>query len=320
MALFKYIVSSTPTNVTDFKGDVAKVLTGEYDPNELSKNCDKKSGFVEASTPLAEDRQFTLVKHDSEYTIVKRPHSKIPSRDLFVDIVTPTNKMIRLASLGNFDGGRVDPASNLTNTSLKFNQSCLSLVAGAVIYIGITETNVFVCAHNGSNTAMHGELFELSSDNGFFSYETAPKDTIFAMELCSPYYSSAVNLPRACGKTSTPVLHERPDYLMTVVQHLQYTFPLPSRPVTYMSNAFYPLPLPGGKQGLPLMPARPQPVNGHVCGSQYAMGGVYQAGVRAIGSMLGKTIRNKDVGNLLVLSVHSNSNGNSYQNLYIAGV
>ncbi|MBL4832658.1 MAG: hypothetical protein JKY26_01680 [Pseudomonas sp.] len=319
--LFKYVVATIPTSKEDFRQDVAKILTGELDPANLSNNCHKTlSGYVAESRPITAGREFELVKNDSIDSIVKRKHSQFATKDIFIDIRTNGTNKIRLACLGGFLADtRIMPAVGYTTVS--YGQTCTTTTAERVIYIGVTDCCVFITNNLGYYTALHGELFERTADNGIFSYAGAPEDASFAMEVYISNKTGVVRMPRGCGSISDASLSNRPQFLLAQNNSISYTFKDIVRTNTSLVSATYPLPLPQNKWGLPLYPATCQPVHGTVLPPQYLFGDLHQAPVSIVVSILGKSLLDETLGSVLVLSAStSNINSTRDNTFYIPGV
>lgn len=319
--LFKYVVATIPTSKEDFRQDVAKILTGELDPNNLSMNCHKTdSGFVPESRPLTVGREFVIVKNDAVDSIVKRKHSQFATKDIFIDIRTNAANRIRLACLGGFLANtRITPAVGYTSTA--YGQQCMTAISERVIYIGVTDCCVFITNNLGSYTALHGELFERAADNGIFSYVGAPEDASFAMEVYASTGVGTVNMPRGGGSPSHATLSYRPQFLQAQNTQMSIVFKDVTRTNSSLTGNVYPLPLPKNKWGIPLYPATCQPINGSIVPPQYLFGDIHQAPVTTLVSILGKSLNDETLGSVLVLSA-STSNTNSVRDntFYIPGV
>lgn len=322
--LFKYVVAAIPTSKEDFRQDVAKILTGELDPANLSMNCHKvSSGYVAESRPITAGREFEIVKNDSIDSIVKRKHSRFSTKDIFIDIRTNAANSVRLACLGGFAGNtRINPATQYASGSIYYNQTQKVTTANTIIYIGVTDCCVFITNSLGCYTAMHCELFERAANNGIFSYAGASEDASFAMEILYHQSCGSVNMPKGVGTIDNPTVHYRPQHLLTQNNTLSAAFSSANAPNnTLLSTTVFPLPLPDNKWGIPLRAAICQPVNAAYTPPQYLFGNIHQSNVKGVASLLGKSLANDTLGSVLVLTPYlSATTPNSHHVFYIPEV
>jgi hypothetical protein len=322
MALFKYVVAESPTNKEDFVKDVVKILGGERDLANLSANCNGPlSGHVSASREVTAGRELSIVVNDNVKAILKRKHSKFATKDIFIDVYANADNYLRLGVLGGFeDGQKVNPNEHADSTSTAYMQYMKYLTPLKVFYIGLTDTTAFVTDDEGTHSVIHSELWELTSDNGLFSYAGASADCTFAMDIMNASYTGAINMPKGSGDILNDSMVERPDYLITDDQSLTTTFKSTAGVSVSLTGNDYPVPLGGGRFGFPLYKSFCQPVEGTYTPAQYTMADVYMSPVTSVNTLMGKSINDSLLGDLLVITIGTSVAGGSYYTFYIPGV
>lgn len=323
--LYKYVVAASPTNVADFRQDIASIMSGEMDAANLSDNCHKTlSGLVPASTPLTAAQTFSILKNDATDSIITRKHSKFLTKDIIVDVSCPILSglgRLKLAVLTGFDGVSRDPTPDFTDglSSTSYANAGQTLPyddALNVIYIGVTDSTAFVTSAQATSTAMVTDLYEQTPNNGVYSYTTSSADCTWAVSTRSDIYIESINIPKGSGVDATVLTSG----LRQIANVFTYAGSYPTSSMT--NTAAYPLPLPDGSNGLPVFPAMCAPVNSEMAPAQYLFGDIHMSTVNNVASLLGKTLSIPGVGDALVLTtaLTVNSSNDAVRTFYIPGV
>lgn len=174
--IFKYVVASTPSGdpATDFCQDVAKLLCGETDVNNLSANCDKLSSVFDPNGSIP-TTYFTATIEDS--TVLSRPHSDYPAMTTWMSVDTQNAGYASLSYIGDGTAGVI---TNRRGNGSQYYTTGLNLynTGGASFFIGLSDTGAFLL--NGA-TANVGTLWSEMHANPnvtapTYNYATTPAD------------------------------------------------------------------------------------------------------------------------------------------------
>lgn len=292
--LFKYVTTGSGSR-HDVRQDIAKILCGETDLNNLSAHCDKvTSGFVNGgSTP---DVYFTTEVNNNLDAILKKPHSKAPAIDVWLDLRLNANNMISLCPLEDGTGGiRTNPAYLYDSNHTSYNMSgAISFVStGVTFYIGMSNSVVFIANTSFTACTFWSEIWEAGNPaETIYKYDN-PIVKCWAMGYVGnqgqfrwighPKLYGA-GLLNNTGSINSPARNNLTPYMSSAVS---------------IGGSEYPQLLPDGRQGMVLNPYFYSGVS--QSGSyqtlsipRFRLGDIYFANIANAGSMIGLRYTNFD--------------------------